>query len=155
MRTKFITLQREIDEIISKCDVCYIGMTDKDNLPYVVPFNFGYRDGVIYLHSSRAGMKIDILKEKPQVCIVFSTDHQLRAQSEQVACSYSMHYRSVQAFGEVEFVEDREEKIEILNIIMQNYTDREFRYNEPSLREVCTFKVKVSRFSGKVFGYVR
>ena len=66
-----------------------------------------------------------------------------------------MHYRSVQAFGKVEFVEEKEQKIEILDIIMAHYTDREFKYNEPSIREVCTFKVKVERFSGKIFGYVK
>jgi uncharacterized protein len=155
MRAKLITLQRDIDEIIAKCNVCYVGMIDDSGFPYVVPFNFGYRDGIVYLHSSKIGQKIDILKNKPQVCIVFSTDHLLHSQSEQVACSYSMHYRSVQAFGEVEFIENREEKFEILNIIMANYTDRPFSYNEPSLREVCTFKVAVKRFSGKIFGYVK
>jgi uncharacterized protein len=155
MRAKLITQQRDIDEIIAKCNVCYVGMVDREGKPYVVPFNFGYNEGVIYFHSSQKGYKMDILRENPEVCIVFSADHMLRAQSEQVACSYSMHYRSVQAFGKVEFIEDREEKIEILNRIMANYTDKNFSYNEPSLREVCTFKVAVSRFSGKIFGYVK
>lgn len=155
MRAKLITLQRDIDEIIAKCNVCYVGMVDEAGFPYVIPFNFGYRDGILYLHSSKKGLKIDILKKKPQICAVFSADHLLHAQSEQVACSYSMHYRSVQLFGEVEFVDEREEKIEILNLIMANYTDHAFSYSEPSLREVCTFKVEVKRFSGKVFGYVK
>ena len=155
MRAKVISQQREMDDIINRCDVCYVGMVDEHQHPYVLPFNFGYRDGVIYLHSSRKGLKMDILKSRPQVCIVFSTDHLLKAQSEQVACSYSMHYRSVQAFGMVEFVEEREEKIRILDIIMAHYTGREFTYNEPALREVRTFKVKVERFSGKIFGYVK
>ena len=155
MRAKRLTLQRDIDEIIAKCNVCYVGMVDENNFPYVVPFNFGYKDGVIYLHSSKKGLKVDLLRKKPQVCIVFSNDHLMHAQSEQVACSYSMHYRSVQAFGEVEFIDDREKKTEILNHIMINYTDRTFTYNEPALREVCTFKVVVNRFSGKVFGYVK
>lgn len=153
MRARLLTSQSEIDAIISKCQVCYVGMTGKEGMPYVVPFNFGYKDGVIYLHSSAKGMKIDILKENPNVCIVFSTDHMLHHQSEEVACSYSMHYRSVQAFGKVEFIVEPEEKTEILNIIMSNYADRQFTYNLPALREVCTYKVKVSRFSGKIFGY--
>ncbi len=155
MRAKFITLQRDIDEIIGNCQVCYVGMVDENNLPYVVPFNFGYKDGIIYLHSALEGLKIDILRKNPNVCIVFSADHKLHAQSEQVACSYSMHYRSVQAFGEVEFVDDHDRKIEILNMVMANYTDREFKYNEPSLREVRTYQVKVKSFSGKIFGYVK
>lgn len=153
MRTRFIQTQEEIDAIIAKCDVCYVGMTDTEGFPYVIPFNFGYKDGIIYLHSAQHGKKIDILKKNPSVCIVFSTDHILKFQSEQVACSYSMHYRSVQAFGKVEFVEDTEKKVEILNIVMSNYTDRNFNYNAPSLREVCTYKVNIERFSGKVFGY--
>ena len=81
MRAKIITLQRDIDEIIAKCDVCYVGMVDETGAPYVVPFNFGYEDGVIYLHSSHTGLKIDILKKHPEVCVVFSADHMLRAQS--------------------------------------------------------------------------
>jgi uncharacterized protein len=155
MRVKIITLQRDIDEIIGKCQVCYVGMSGDDGMPYVVPFNFGYKDRVIYLHSAQQGMKIDILKKNPKVCVVFSTDHELHHQSEHVACSYSMHYRSVQAFGEVEFIDDIEQKVGILNIVMANYADREFTYNAPSLREVCTFKVNVNRFSGKIFGYVK
>lgn len=153
MRTRFINSQPEIDAIIAKCDVCYVGMTDPEGYPYVVPFNFGYYDGIIYLHSAQHGKKIDILTQNPAVCIVFSTDHKLNFQSEQVACSYSMHYRSVQAFGKVEFVNDPDEKILILNRVMSNYTHKEFSYNPPSLREVCTYKIKVERFSGKVFGY--
>jgi hypothetical protein len=153
MRHRFITDQNEIDSIINKCDVYYVSMVDKNNLPYVIPFNFGYNEGVIILHSSQKGLKIDILRENPSVCIAFSTDHQLRYQSEQVACSYSMKYRSVLAFGKVEFVDDMDQKVEFLNTMMAHYTDREFTYNSPALREVCTFRVKVERFTAKIYGY--
>jgi uncharacterized protein len=153
MHHRFISDQAEIDAIIQKCDVCYMSMVDENNLPYVLPFNFGYSDGIIYLHSSGRGRKIDILKNNPEVCIVFSTDHQLRHQSEQVACSYSMKYRSVLAFGTVEFVTETEEKISHLNTVMRHYTEREFTYNPPALREVCTYKVVVRRFSAKLYGY--
>lgn len=153
MRHQFIIDQNVIDEIIKKCQVCYVSMVDENNMPYVLPFNFGYNNGVIFLHSSRKGKKIDILKKNPSVCIAFSTDHQLRYQSEQMACSYSMKYRSVLAFGKVEFVEEMDQKIEFLNTVMANYTDRDFKYNEPSLREVCTYKVKVEKFTAKVYGY--
>ena len=153
MNHRFITDQKEIDEIINKCPVCYVSMVDENNHPYVLPFNFGYSDGVIFLHSSQKGHKIDILKNNPNVCIAFSTDHQLRYQSEQVACSYSMKYRSVLAFGKVEFITDLEQKKEFLNKVMTHYTDREFGYNEPALREVCTYQVKVEKYTAKLYGY--
>jgi len=153
MHPRFITDQKEIDEIINKCQVCYVSMVDENNLPYVLPFNFGYSNGIIYLHSSQKGHKIDILKKNPAVCISFSTDHQLRNQSEQMACSYSMKYRSVLAFGKVEFYDDVDQKIESFNTLMAHYTDREFNYGMPSLREVCTYKVKVEKFTAKIYGY--
>ena len=153
MRSNRITAELEMFQIIEKCEVCYVSMVDENNQPYVLPFNFGYVNGEIYLHSSRKGHKIDILKKNPAVCIAFSTDHQLRYQSEQVACSYSMKYRSVLAFGKVEFIEDMAQKIEFLNVVMSHYTHRDFKYNPPALREVCTYKVKVEKFTAKVYGY--
>ena len=153
MHHRFITDQTEIDEIINKCQVCYVSMVDENNLPYVLPFNFGYINGVIFLHSSQKGLKIDILRKNPSVCIAFSTDHQLRHQSESVACSYSMKYRSVLAFGKVEFIDDMDQKVEFMNQVMSHYTDKEFTYNAPSLREVCTYKVNVEKFTAKIYGY--
>jgi uncharacterized protein len=153
MRRRTVTDPKEIFEIISKCLVCHVAMVDAKGLPYVVPLNFGFEDGVIYLHSSQKGKKTDILRDHPLVCIEFSTDYMLRAQSEQVACSYSMKYRSVLAYGEVEFIEDYNEKVEAMNRVMKQYTSREFQYNPPSIHEVCCYKVKVARFDGRVFGY--
>lgn len=153
MHRRFITDQAEIDEIINKCEVCYVSMVDENNLPYVLPFNFGYSHGIIFLHSAQKGHKIDILKNNPAVCIAFSTDHQLRYQSEQMACSYSMKYRSVLAFGKVEFFDDLDQKAEAFKTVMAHYTDREFTFGVPALREVCTYKVTVEKFTAKIYGY--
>lgn len=153
MKNRSLASQQEIDEIIKKCQVCHIAMADAKGIPYVIPMNFGYRDGVIYLHSSRHGKKIDILKSNPKICIAFSTDYHLRYQHEDVACSYSMKYRSVLAHGSVEFVEDNEEKKRHLDIVMAQYSTREFKFNPPALREVCCYKVVVEKFEGRVYGY--
>jgi nitroimidazol reductase NimA-like FMN-containing flavoprotein (pyridoxamine 5'-phosphate oxidase superfamily) len=128
-------------------------MADEDGQPYVVPFNFGYKDNILYLHSAQHGKKMDILKKNNKVCVAFSTDHQLGWQHEGVACSYLMRYRSVQLFGTVEFIESIEEKAEALDIVMKHYTDREFKYGVPSLNEVACYKVKVTEAFGKEFGY--
>ena len=153
MKNRVISLKEEIERIIGQCDVCNLAMTDLDNHPYVIPMNFGYAGDTVYLHSAQTGRKIDILRKNKRVCISFSTDHELRWQSEKVACSYSMRYRSVLAYGDVEFVEDHQDKIAALNVIMKNYTDREFKYNEPSLRDVAVFKVLVDQLEGRAYGY--
>jgi uncharacterized protein len=153
MKNRTLTHQTEIDAIIKKSQVCHMAMVDDQGKPYVLPMNFGYHDGIIYLHSSRKGKKADILRNNPSVCIAFSTDYHLRWQNEGVACSYSMKYRSVLAYGEVEFIEDPDLKKEHLNRVMEQYTHRKFSYNAPAIREVLCFRVVVKRFEGRVYGY--
>jgi uncharacterized protein len=145
---------KRVKDVISQCEVCYVGMTDLDNHPYVLPFNFGFKDGVIYLHSAGSGKKMEILRQRPQVCVAFSTDHQLKFTNDHVACSYSMRFRSVLAFGKVVFIENPDEKQEVLNIIMKHYTKRDdFSYNLPAVMDVAVYKVEVSEFTGKESGF--
>ncbi len=145
---------KRVKDVISECRVCYAGMVDSSLKPYVVPFNFGYEEGVIYLHSAAKGKKIDILKNNPSVCVAFSTGHELKFINEGVACSYGMKFRSVLAYGNVVFVEDPDEKKRILNVIMKHYTGKDdFSYNMPAVMDVCVYKVMVEEFTGKESGY--
>ena len=153
MRSKYFTDKDAIELIIRECRVCYVGMVDEDNSPYVVPFNFGYDDGYIYLHSAREGRKMEILNKNNRVCVTFSTGHELRHQSEEVACSYSMRYKSVMAFGHVEFIEDFDRKISVMNKVMMHYTSKEFTYNAPSINEVAIYRVVIHKLTGKSLGY--
>ncbi|MFH0865173.1 MAG: pyridoxamine 5'-phosphate oxidase family protein [Bacteroidota bacterium] len=152
MKRRIITKQREKEDIISKCDCCYVGMVDENNLPYVLPFNFGYKDMCIYLHSGQTGKKIDILKKNNRVCVAFSTGHKVSWQNENTACSYSMSYKSVICYGKVEFIEDYDKKVEALNFIMKQYVDKDFTYSAPSVNNVLVYKVVVEEMTAKEFG---
>ena len=153
MRYRLLTDRSEMEEIIRKCQVCQIAMVDPDGMPYILPFNFGYEVGILYFHSARTGKKIEILTHNPHVCVEFSTDYLLRFQSEKVGCSYTMKYRSVLAYGKVEFIEDPEQKTRLKNIVMRNYVSGEFTYNQPSMNEVCCWIVRVDKLEGKINGY--
>jgi hypothetical protein len=128
-------------------------MVDQNNMPYNVALNFGYNNGYIYLHSAQTGKKIDILRHNPNVCIVMSTAHELKFQSEQVACSYGMKYKSVVVSGKVEFINDFDEKVQALNVIMRHYTGKDFNYSTPAVNEVCCYKVKIENIQARQFGY--
>ena len=153
MKNKVINTRPEMEDIIRRCKVCYISMVDQEGKPYVIPMNFGYKEGVLYFHGSPKGKKADVLRNQQDVCASFSTDHQLRYVNEEVACSWSMRYRSVIAYGKAEFVDDPIEKINCLNIIMANYASREFSYSEPAVRDVMVFQVKVEKMDGRTYGY--
>jgi nitroimidazol reductase NimA-like FMN-containing flavoprotein (pyridoxamine 5'-phosphate oxidase superfamily) len=143
----------EIRSIINKCEVGYLGMMDETGKPYVIPLNFGFANDTIYLHSSKKGKKIDLLKNNPMVCIAFSTDHLLRYQDEDIACSWSMKYRSVLVFGKVEFIDDFDERTEAMNTIMKKYTGHDFTFRPPSIIGVQPYKIVAAKFEGRVYGY--
>lgn len=152
-RTNPIFDRDELENIIRRCEVCYLGMADTNATPYVLPFNFAFDDNAVYLHSAQEGTKMTILHANPRVCVAFSTDHQLRHSHDEVACSYGMKYRSVLVHGRVEFIDDFDEKQRVLNLIMKKYVGREFTFGKPSVNEVCVYKVPVERITGRQSGY--
>nr|WP_319400546.1 pyridoxamine 5'-phosphate oxidase family protein [uncultured Carboxylicivirga sp.] len=141
-----------IEAIIRKCDICFVGVVDPENKPYVLPMNYGYKDQVIYLHSAPEGRIIDILNNNNNICVTFSTDNELVFQHPEVACSYRMKSKSVVAMGKVEFVEDMDEKREALNILMKTYSEKEFKYSDPAVKNVKIWKVAMDEVSCKEFG---
>lgn len=146
---KEITDQSTIDDIITSCFVCHVGMYDGAE-PYVVAMNFGYRDGVFYVHSATEGRKVDILERNPRVCLQLHTDDGL-VEAEQ-ACGYGARFRSVVATGEAVVVSDSEEKRRALNAIMHHYAGREFEFTDAQLGSVTVFAVRAESVSAKVSG---
>ncbi len=152
MRTISLVEKEQIESIIQKCTVCYVGMADREGIPYVLPMNFGYSDNVIYLHSAQEGRSINILNENPNVCITFCTEPQLVFQNKEVACSYRVQSESIICSGEVFFEDDYNEKVKALNIIMRQYSDRDFNYSEPSVVNVKIWKVDIQSLSARGYG---
>ncbi len=154
MKSRFINDSAVTESVIKACDVCYVGMVDEGNFPYTLPFNFGFDNGNLFIHSGPSGHKIEVLKRNPKVCVVFSTAHEMYHQSEHVACSFGMKYKSVMIKGEVQFIEDVEEKVLALSVIMKQYTEREdFKYSMPSLKNVVVMKIIPTSIECKYFGY--
>ncbi|NLJ06340.1 MAG: pyridoxamine 5'-phosphate oxidase family protein, partial [Sphingobacteriales bacterium] len=67
---------KDAEKIIARSQVCFLAMSDQD-IPYVVPMNFGYHEGYLYLHTGPGGKKLDILARNPEVSIAFSLDEKL------------------------------------------------------------------------------
>ncbi len=152
MRTSFITEKSEIESIINQCDICFVGFVEADGTPYVIPMNFGYSDGEIILHSAPEGKHLKLLELNNSICVTFCSNRKLVYQHPDVACSYSMTSKSVLCKGKVTFVDDLAEKEKLMNLLMKNYTDREFRYSTPALRNVKVWRVKVDEMTAKAFG---
>jgi len=153
MKKRELTFKPELESIIQKCQICSMSMVDEAGMPYVLPMNFGYEEEYVYFHSAQTGRKVDVLKNNPNVCIAFSTDEQLKWVNEEVACSWGMKYRSVLAYGKIEFIDDFDEKEKALKVIMRNYSDIDFTFNAPAVKDVLVYRVKIEKLHGRALGY--
>jgi nitroimidazol reductase NimA-like FMN-containing flavoprotein (pyridoxamine 5'-phosphate oxidase superfamily) len=152
MKTIIHTEQAEIEAVIRRCKICFVGMADTDGMPYVLPMNFGYRDGVVILHSALEGTHVDTVRRNPNVCIVFNTDSELVYQHPDVACSYRMRSQTVIGWGKVVFEEDFDRKTEALNLLMQQYSDKPFKYSKPAVVNTKIWHIRLDKVSCRSFG---
>jgi nitroimidazol reductase NimA-like FMN-containing flavoprotein (pyridoxamine 5'-phosphate oxidase superfamily) len=152
MRTYFIEDSQEIEKNIRSCRTCFLGLSDADNQPYVIPMNFGYNDNTIYLHSGQFGRKWQVMKTNPKACITFCLGDDIAYQDEHVACSWRVKSKSVIAEGIIEFIDDYDEKLAALKIMMGQYSDREFHFNAPAVKNVGVYKMKIEKVTAKEFG---
>lgn len=155
MKTFTIEELERIESVIRACKLCFVGMADENGRPYVLPMNFGYGDGIIYLHSAQEGRSIRTMEKNPHICVTFCSDPVLIRQHPDVACSYRMRAGSVICEGKVEFEEDFAEKEKALNIIMRQYIDKKFTYSVPAVNNVKIWKLALETVGAKEFGIMK
>ena len=151
MRTLEITDRDEINKIIQSCKTCFLAISD-NNKPYVLPMNFSLDGDTVILHSAQSGRMWDGIKTNPNVCINWTLGEELAWQNERVGCSYRVRSKSVVVEGVVEFVDDYEEKYRLLKTFMSQYSEREFKFNPPAVKNVGILKVHIQKISAKEFG---
>jgi len=149
-KDKEIKNKELIESIIKRATVCRIGLSE-NNVPYVVPLVFGYKDNCLYFHSAPEGKKINIIKQNDNVCFELEADLQL-ARAE-TACNWDMKYYSVIGFGKAFLIDDTEEKRRALNIIMEHYSGNPHEYPANKINKVAIIKVKIDSMTGKKSGY--
>ncbi len=141
-----ITEQDAITDIIEKAGICHLAMCDNGR-PYVVPVSFGFKNNQLYIHSSPAGKKVDILGKNNNVCVEF--DIESRMVKTDRACNWGFSYKSVIGYGTAHFVHEYDKKVEALNIIMVHYSDGKFKYDNKSVDNCLIIKIDLKELTGK------
>jgi len=130
-----------------------------DNIPYIVPMNFGYEyiNGclTLYFHCAEEGKKLNIIKENPNACFEMDCSHRLIYSD--TACRCSMEYESVIGSGNIAIVGDGEieEKRKALSLVMKKYApEKTFEFSEAyftseMINSVTILKLTVDDFTGK------
>jgi uncharacterized protein len=140
----------EIESIIYGSDVCRIALAD-NNIPYIVTMNFGYSSGIVkklFFHCSREGRKLEMIRKNNYVCFEMDSGHKLT--EGEVACDFSMKYKSVVGWGRIHIIDTDEGKREGLNIIMNQYTGKiDFTYKVKSLSDIFILRLDITEMTGK------
>ena len=139
----------EIFDILNRCDTVRIGMRG-EQYPYVVPVSFGaeLEDGkpAVYFHCAREGIKIDLLKADPNVCV----EGDIFIRTEPTDHGITTRYESVIGFGKCRLLEDTEEIIHALQVLTEHYGY--FNYdlaNCRALKFTHVGKIVLDEVSGK------
>ncbi len=117
-KEKEITEKAEIEQILRGAMVCRLAMS-VDDQPYMVPLCFGYKDGNLYSHCAREGMKLEFLEKNNKVCFECDMGHEV-VRSDR-PCEWGMKGLSVIGFGRAHLLDTPEAKREALGLIMEHY----------------------------------
>lgn len=136
-----------VEEILSKSEICRIAMID-EGMPYLLPFNYGYLDNCIYIHSALSGKKINALRQNNVVC--FEIEQFEGIFKHEKACKWTTTYRSVVGYGTVEIITDFEQKVKGLEIIMAQHGDPAIHeFETRQVNNMVILKLSITSITGK------
>ncbi len=127
-----------------------IATVNPKGFPVIKPVNFLYRDGKIYIHSSKKGEKVRDIRRGSPVC--FEVDEPIAyVAAKGPACTANYYYRSVIIKGRAVLVKDEDRKLEILDRLMEKYQP-EGGYEaipEEALKKTAIIEISIKEVTGK------
>jgi nitroimidazol reductase NimA-like FMN-containing flavoprotein (pyridoxamine 5'-phosphate oxidase superfamily) len=131
------------EEMLKKGALGHLGCVLENGEPYVVPVNYIFSDGQIYIHSL-PGQKLDALRAHRKACV----------QVEEIESSY--RWQSVIAFGDFREVENTDEKTKVLREFYERFRQltpvEAMHEEETGGQEAVVFRIDVKRITGVAEG---
>ena len=147
-----VTCSESIEKVLQTVSVCRLGMC-ANGTPYVVPLNFIHEGTTVFLHGSKVGRKIDVLNENSNVFFEATREGALvPTLTDKNICKSDFSYQCLMARGVVEFVEDVDEKVQILDAICRKYYGKAGTMPEAAVRGTCVLKIELKDISVKQSG---
>lgn len=132
-----------LHEVLAEAEVVYVSFAGGD-FPYVLPFNFVYFDGAVWIHTGLAGTKFERLAKDPRVG--FSLTAAVAVAPEKT----TTFYKSVCGTGTISVVEDPDLKRAALAALAQRYQAAcTLPTPEESLRRTSIWRIAVASLAGK------
>lgn len=132
-----------LEEVLSQADAVYVGFAT-EGAPYVLPLNYVYHAGRIFIHCALEGHKLDLVRRNPLV------GFSVVAEAEILREKSTTRYRSVCGTGRAFLVEDAAAKQEALRLLAQRYAARcTIPAPEKQLARVAILCIEILEMCGK------
>lgn len=146
-RIKQQLTQEECEKILERGRTGVLAVLGDDGYPYIVPINYYYTDGKIYLHCAKSGHKLDAIRSNPKVsfCVVERDDI--------LQEKFTTLFKSAVAFGKAEILADKEEMRSSVTALVEKYCS-DFLDEVPAEVErgfdiLCMIKINIEHLTGK------
>jgi nitroimidazol reductase NimA-like FMN-containing flavoprotein (pyridoxamine 5'-phosphate oxidase superfamily) len=114
--------EQEVQAFMKEISFGFLGMVGEDGWPFVIPLNFAYDNGNVYLHGSKIGEKMKLLKQSDQVTFNVAKEYAILPSyftDPELACPATSYFKSVAIRGHASILQDLEQKARALSIFME------------------------------------
>jgi nitroimidazol reductase NimA-like FMN-containing flavoprotein (pyridoxamine 5'-phosphate oxidase superfamily) len=149
--TRAVKETETLYQILDESYMCHVGFV-VDGSPVVIP-TLGWRvNDEVFIHGSRGSRMLNVIKDGGEVCLTFTLlDGLVMARS---AFHHSANYRSAVIFGHPTLVEDRQAKLDALEVFMENIApdrwDKLRETNDQEINATDVLKLSLDEASVKV-----
>lgn len=134
-------------EVIRSCEYGTLATVNKDNSPYCISVSPVLMDDYIYFHCAKEGKKLDNIAANNAVCFSCATNTKV------IPEKYTTLYESAVVFGKCFVVKNKEEKIRMLQVLSQKYTNNSPESLQQELDKyldhTCVCKITIDEITGK------
>ena len=155
-KDKAVIALADLEAIILSSPYVTLGLNDNGET-YLVPLDFGYesgqeKPGALYFHCAVAGRKLDIIKRRPRVSLLFVSEHKLIDEGDgSLACTLNTAYRSVMASGLARIIEDDAEKEAAIHSVLKRYGCESRPVAPDKLAKTALVRVDINEAVGKAY----
>ena len=136
----------ECHALLRRAEVLRLGLVDDDG-PYVVPVNFGYEDGRLYVHGAPEGRRIDAVRPGG-VRVCFEADECEIVRAER-ACGFTARFSSVIGYGVARLLVGDAEKRRGLDVIMRHYEGPFGGMPDETVSRTSVVEIEIESMEGK------
>ncbi|MEG0830223.1 MAG: pyridoxamine 5'-phosphate oxidase family protein [Anaerovoracaceae bacterium] len=120
-----------------------------EGYPYGSPMNYVYFNDAIYFHGALYGYKYDAIKGDSKACFSAIIRSQVAPEL------FTTRFESVIAFGNVELVENPEERQQVMEKFIQvfspDFIDGGMKFIKGALGKTSVIKMTIKEIKGKAF----